>query len=124
MIGLLGPIDLRSLFDNFIETFNGPWGLLDALIEYLQNVELQDVELLQDVVELLQDVELLQYLELIQDAELLQDVEHPQDVELLQGLEHIQDNYCIFQSYLAFLNACSARFKVGLDLRILKVLLM
>ena len=43
LIGLLGPIDLWTLLEFFFETFNGPWGLWDALIEYLQ-----DVELLQD----------------------------------------------------------------------------
>ena len=47
-------------FQKFMETFNGPWGLWDALIKYLQDAELlQDLELLQDV-EQLQDVELLQ----------------------------------------------------------------
>ena len=34
-------------FENFIETLNGPWGLWDALIKYLQDVEyLQDVKFL------------------------------------------------------------------------------
>ena len=49
MIGLLGPIDLWSLLENFIETFNGPCRICDALIEYLQEVELlHDFELLQE----------------------------------------------------------------------------
>ena len=39
LIGLLGPV--RSLLENVIETFNGPWGFWDALIEYLQDVEFQ-----------------------------------------------------------------------------------
>ena len=65
----MGPIDLWSLLEKFIETFNGPCRLCDALIEYLQEVEL------------LQDVELLQ--------------------------EHLK--------VLALFNACSGRFKVGLN---------
>ena len=68
-LNLLGPIDLWSLLENCIETFNGPWWLWDALTEYLQ-----EVELLLDVV-LLQDVELLQDLDNLQDVELAQDLE-------------------------------------------------
>ena len=59
---------------------------------------------LQDV-ELLQDVEILQDLDHLQDVKIVQDL---QDVELLQGIDidHLK--------VLAFLNACSIRFKVGI----------
>ena len=44
------PTYLWAIFQNFIETFKGPWGLRDALIEYLQDVEhLKDVELLRTI---------------------------------------------------------------------------
>ena len=49
----------------------------------------------------------------MQHVELLQDLEHLQNIELLQDVELLKDVE-LLQSDLAFLNGCSARFKVGL----------
>ena len=91
LLSLLGPFYMWSLFDNFIERFNGPWGLWDALIEFKFCFLYKGCRTSKWSREYKVFTTHKECRAPSLDVEHLNDVEHIKDTEYLKDIEHLKN---------------------------------